>query len=133
MVERFLDKGVKILSETLASGIAAKKGDTVAYSARFFLRRGDEVTPDFASIEKYPGIHELFVVDGVELIVHRTPLGRRQSIAGIEKTLEGMTPGSFREVEIAPHLAYGEKGLGDLIPANALLRARVWLHSRGSE
>lgn len=35
--------------------------------------------------------------------------------------------GGYREVEIAPHLGYGEKGIAGCIPENALLRARLRL------
>ena len=67
-------------------------------------------------------------MEGVELIEHSTILGKRRAIAGIERILDGLSPGSYREAVIPPQLAYGEKGLGDSIPANAILRAQVWVH-----
>ena len=36
-----------------------------------------------------------------------------------------MRIGGVRKLRIAPHLAYGEEGVEDLIPANALLVVEV--------
>ena len=119
---------IEVISESIADGPRAKKGAHVTYSARFYLRRGDEVTPDYASISRYGDRIPRRIVEGVELIEHSTILGKRRAIAGIERILDGLSPGSYREAVIPPQLAYGEKGLGDSIPANAILRAQVWVH-----
>ena len=118
---------IDIVSEDIQPGTRAAKGSRVTYSARFYLNRGDEVTADHKSIEMYGDRLPTRLIDGVELIAHTTTLGKRQSIAGIEIALTGMTAGSVREVVIPPHLAYGDKGLGP-IPPHALLRAKVWVH-----
>ncbi len=121
-------KGIKILEEHIPDGLTAQKGSSISYSARFFLHRGDEVTHDYRSIEMYGGAVPTIVVEGVKLIEHKTILGKRRTIAGVEKALIGMSPGSYRDVMIPPHLAYGIKGLGEMIPANALLRSKLWVH-----
>ena len=120
--------GIKILDEHIPDGPTAQKGSSISYSARFFLNRGDEVTPDFKSIEMYGDAVSTIVVEGVKLIEHTILLGKRRAIAGIERALIGMSPGSYREVVIPPHLGYGTKGLGDLIPPNALLKSKLWVH-----
>lgn len=119
---------IDVLSESIAAGPGATRGSHIKYSARFYLRRGDEVTPDFASIARYGNRVPTRDVEGVKLIEHSTILGKRQPIAGIERMLAGMSPGSYREAVIPPHLAYGKKGLGDSIPPDAMLRAQVWVH-----
>ena len=118
---------VKILDESLIQGPVVKKGDTVKYSARFFLNRGDEVTQDFKSIELYDDQLTTRIVEDTHLIEHATILGKRQSIAGVELALTGMSAGSFREVLIPPHLAYGKKGT-NVVPPDAVIRAKIWLH-----
>ena len=101
---------LKVLNETLLDGPTVQKGDTVKYSARFFLNRGEEVTQDYKSIELYGDRLATREVEGVELIEHSTVVGKRQSIAGIELALRGLSSGSFREVLTPPHLAFGKKG-----------------------
>ena len=120
-------KGVELLEEVLGEGLEAGKGSIVTYNARFFLRRGDEVTRDAEIVSRARGHVATRFVDGVELIDHVTELGKRQPIAGVEKTLYGMKRGGYRKVLVAPHLAYGEKGVPGLIPSNALLRIHLWV------
>ncbi len=69
------------------------------------------------------------VVDGVTFIDHTIVLGQRQAIAGIEHVLLGMKAGGYRKVRISPHLAYRDKGIPDLIPADAVLTCEVWLRA----
>ncbi len=121
-------KGIELLSDKPGSGTEAVKGSSITYNARFFLRRGDEVTVDAKSIALYGTHLTTRNIDGVQLIDHVTMLGKRQSIAGVEKSLYGMKSGGQREVLVSPHLAYGKKGLADLIPADAMLRIQLWVH-----
>ncbi len=69
------------------------------------------------------------VVDGVTFIDHTIVLGQRQAIAGIEHALIGMKPGGYCKVRVSPHLAYRDKGLPDLIPADAVLTCEIWLRA----
>lgn len=119
---------IEVIEERIAEGRAARKGSMLAYSARFFLNRGDEVTPDHESIRRYGAALSIRIVEDVALIEHQILLGKRRAIAGVERALVGMSAGSYREVLIPPQLAYGANGLGDLIPPNALLRAKLWVH-----
>ncbi|MDH3553759.1 MAG: FKBP-type peptidyl-prolyl cis-trans isomerase, partial [Gammaproteobacteria bacterium] len=66
-------------------------------------------------------------IDGAELIDHETLLGKRQVVAGVEKSLYGMQSGGYREVLVSAHLAYGQKGIKDRIPPNAMLRIQLWV------
>jgi len=106
----------------------AEKGCVITYNARFFLRKGDEVTRDAESIGAYRLHLTIRVVDGVELIDHTTTLGKRQPIAGVEKSLYGMQSGGYREVLVSSHLGYGEAGIINLVPPNAMLRIKLWVH-----
>jgi FKBP-type peptidyl-prolyl cis-trans isomerase len=67
------------------------------------------------------------VADGVTFIDHTIVLGQRQAIAGVEHALIGMKAGGYRKVRISPHLAYRDKGIPDLIPANAVLVVELWM------
>ena len=124
---RKLSKGVEVVEEIVGEGPAAEKGSKVTYNARFFLRRGDEVTRDGEIISRVRDHVKIRVIDGVELIDHVTELGKRRPIAGVEKSLYGMRKAGYREVLVAPHLAYGEAGVPGVIPANAMLRIQIWV------
>ena len=126
-VTDYVDKGIELLRDRPGSGTLAEKGTRVAYNARFFLRRGEEVTRDRHSIALYRSRLSIRLVDDVELIDHETRLGKRQSIAGVEKSLIGMREGGYREVLVAPHLAYGASGVEGEIPPHAMLRIELWL------
>ncbi|XP_053302979.1 peptidyl-prolyl cis-trans isomerase FKBP9 [Pleuronectes platessa] len=54
-------------------------------------------------------------------------VGKKQLIAGMDKALVGMCVNERRLVKIPPHLAYGKKGYGDIIPADSILHFDVLL------
>ena len=128
---RTLMRGIQLLDERPGQGPLASRGDTLVFNLRLYLHRGDEVllgdteSPNLVALGLIRQTHEGPMLD------HRIQLGRRQSIAGIERALLGMAAGGYREVQIAPHLGYGARGLGDRIPPHALLRARIWLRAIG--
>jgi hypothetical protein len=128
-VNKRLAKGIELLDEILGEGPEAVTGASVVYNARFFLRRGEEVTRDAEIISRAREHLRTRIIDGIELIDHATELGKRRPIAGVEKSLYGMRGKGYREVLVAPHLAYGEQGCPGLIPANAMLRIQIWLRA----
>jgi FKBP-type peptidyl-prolyl cis-trans isomerase FkpA len=54
-------------------------------------------------------------------------LGEMHVIAGLEEGIQGMKIGEVRTFVIPPELAYGEKAVGNLIPANSTLIFEVQL------
>lgn len=117
---------VKLLEEREGAGTPAKKGDRVVYNTRVVLNRGEEVPLNTKQAEHIP--KEMVRVEGgVTFIDHRTVLGRRQAIAGVEHALIGMKAGGYRKVRVSPHLAYRDKGIPDLIPPDAVLIVELWL------
>lgn len=120
-------KGIDLVCDVPGDGPVAEKGSEVTYNARLFLRKGEEVTHDARSIASYRTRLNIRTIGGVELIDHTTVLGRRQPIAGVEKSLFGMRPGGFREVLAGAHLCYGNNGIEGVIPPNAMLRIKLWV------
>lgn len=105
-----MPKGVKIERDHVGTGRIARRGDVVAVNLRFFLNRGDEVTAEYPDSPRT-------VID----------LGKRETIAGVRYGIEGMREGGSRTFVVSPHLAYGEDGMGEWIPPNAILRCEVEL------
>jgi len=58
---------------------------------------------------------------------YRFPLGEGRVIKGWDLGIEGMLVGEIRELKIAPELAYGDEGAGDVIPPGATLIFEVEL------
>ncbi|XP_071765925.2 peptidyl-prolyl cis-trans isomerase FKBP10 [Centroberyx gerrardi] len=52
---------------------------------------------------------------------YNTYIGKGYVISGMDKALQGLCMGEKRRVTVPPHMAYGENGVGDLIPSSAVL------------
>ncbi|KAM4598007.1 peptidyl-prolyl cis-trans isomerase FKBP10-like [Polymixia lowei] len=52
---------------------------------------------------------------------YNTYIGKGYVISGMDKALQGLCTGEKRRITVPPHMAYGEKGVGDLIPGSAVL------------
>jgi len=118
--------GIALLTETEGQGAAAAKGDRVIFNMRLWLNRGDEVPLNAKQAQHLPP-QMIRSVDGEKLIDHRATLGKREVVAGVERSLTGMKTGGYRKVRVSPHLAYREKGLPGLIPEHAVLIVEIWL------
>ena len=121
-----IKSGIKLLAEIEGEGEPAAKGDTVVYNCRLYHNKGEEIALNERQADQLPA-HMIRVVDGYRFIDHKTTLGSRQTMAGVEYSLDGMKSGGYRKIRISPHLAYRDKGLGELIPANAVLIVELWL------
>jgi FKBP-type peptidyl-prolyl cis-trans isomerase (trigger factor) len=118
--------GLKLLDEREGEGQPAQRGDHVIYNCRIFLNRGGEVLLNAKQAEHLPK-DMIRVVEGETFVDHKTALGSRQTIAGVEQALIGMKAGGYRRVRVSPHLAYRNKGVPGFIPADAVLVVELWL------
>ncbi len=121
-----IKSGIKLLAEVEGQGEPAQKGDGVVYNWRLYRNQGDELALNQEQAEHVPA-EMIRTVDGYRFIDHKTTLGRRQTMAGVEYSLHGMKSGGYRKIRVSPHLAYRDKGLGELIPPNAVLIVEIWL------
>ncbi|MGH8519990.1 MAG: FKBP-type peptidyl-prolyl cis-trans isomerase [Gammaproteobacteria bacterium] len=123
-----ITRGIKLLAESEGEGKTAQKGDRVVFNMRIFLNRGDEVPLNEIQLQSLPA-HMIRVEEGCRFIDRTITLGKRQAIAAVEYSLIGMKEGGYRKVRASSHLAYRDKGIPDLIPANAVLVLELWLRS----
>jgi hypothetical protein len=121
-----LKSGIKLLRELEGEGDSAQRGDSVIYNMKIFLNKGDEVPLNQRQARHLPQ-EMIRTVDGYPYIDHKTVLGSRQAMAGVEYALTGMKKGGYRKVRISPHLAFRSEGLPGLIPSDAVLIVELWL------
>jgi FKBP-type peptidyl-prolyl cis-trans isomerase (trigger factor) len=119
-------RGITLLKEIEGQGPPAARGDRITFNMKICLNRGDEVPLNTIQAQHVPE-QMIRIVAGEKLVDHTATLGRRNVIAGVERSLTGMKPGGYRRVRVSPHLAYREKGLPGLIPENAVLEVEIWL------
>ncbi len=107
-------EGVKIEVLQEGSGEAAKAGDNVSMNYTGMLTDGtvfdSNIDPKFNHVQPF-----VFT------------LGAGQVIKGWDLGVDGMKVGEKRKLEIEPAYAYGEGGVGSIIPPNATLVFEVEL------
>lgn len=123
-----LKRGIKLLEEREGLGNPASKGDRVVYNLKMFLNQGDEVPLNERQAEHLPA-NMIRTVAGDLFVDHRITLGSREAFAGVEHALIGMKKDGYRKVRVSPHLAFRDKGLPGLVPANAVLVVELWLRN----
>ncbi|XP_060066254.1 uncharacterized protein LOC132546550 [Ylistrum balloti] len=87
--------------------VKAKKGDTVVFDFDIWINDNETKFETSQDTEERPGQKMTFVV------------GKRMVLQGIEVGITDICIGEKRRLRIPPHLAWGEKGIPDVIPENA--------------
>lgn len=106
-----MPKGVKIEEIEIGTGAVAERHHTVVVNLKVFLSRGEEL---------WSGSHPTYPRQVIDL-------HKRETIAGVRYGIAGMRVGGKRHFIVSPHLSYGERGIENLIPPNAVLRCEVEL------
>jgi FKBP-type peptidyl-prolyl isomerase-like protein len=113
--------GVEILDETPGPGAPVERHVFYDFRLRIWLSRGEPVRwtepwglCDRARLED----------DGATLFTSLR-VDRVFLFAGLFYGVEGMRVGGTRRLRVAPHLAYGERGVPGVIPPQALLTVEV--------
>lgn len=106
-----MKSGIKFEDIEKGKGREVLENDYVLVECLFFLNHGEP-------IKIFGNFHDnKFVIN----------LNSRDFIPGLRYGIIGMSEGGVRNLKISPHLAYGEKGIADKIPPNALLICKVKL------
>jgi len=106
---RITPSGLSITDIVVGDGPEAVKGETVSVNYRGTLASGKEFDSSYG---RGP---------------FSFPLGAGRVIQGWDEGVAGMKVGGKRKLVIPPDLAYGERGAGGVIPANATLTFEVEL------
>ncbi|MFW5682319.1 MAG: FKBP-type peptidyl-prolyl cis-trans isomerase [Phycisphaeraceae bacterium] len=104
--------GVKARTELTGEGPVARPGDRVSVHYQGFVvtspESDDTVADPFTSTRDMGGPQSF-------------TLGSGDMIEGLELGVAGMRVGEVRSLTIPPHLAYGSKSIGEVVPAHATL------------
>ena len=115
-------KGIKIITETVGSGTQIQRQQNYRVKLSYWLNHGEPIIWPHDSITDSAYI--AYENDGATQ-VKTIRYNRAQLMDGIFYGLEGMRIGGTRKFSVAPHLAYGERGVPGVVPANALLIVEV--------
>jgi len=116
-------KGIKLIEEESGDGPAVERHNYYLMAIRITLNQGDVV----GNPEKCLGhkIDEFMKIEDDGYFQHRVRIDRENMVNGLFYAVQGMNVGGYRKVSISPHLAYGDKGIPDVIPPNAKLIAEI--------
>ena len=117
-----LKKGLELISEQPGEGAPVRKHAFYRIKLRLWLHHGDPVRWDrpWGLLDKDARLEE----DGTVLITD-VRIDRVFLFAGLFYGIQGMSVGGTRLLRIAPHLAYGERGIDGVVPPNAVLTAEL--------
>ncbi len=106
-----MKSGIKSKDIEIGSGKQAQSDSHVLIECYFYLNKGEE-------IELFGNYHNnQYVVS----------LNSRNYIPGLRHGIVGMREGGVRNLRISPHLAFGERGIENRIPPNAILVCKIKL------
>jgi uncharacterized protein len=120
-VRRRLRSGLTLLADVPGHGEPVRRQRTYRMRLRLWLNNGEAVR--WPSAWGPVGVARL-EDDGTTLITELR-VDRRSLVNGLCYGVAGMRVGGMRQLEIAPHLAYGDRGVPGVIPGGAVLTAEI--------
>ena len=127
-VHQRLRSGVMLLWDIPGTGEPIRRQHNYAARLRFWLRDGQAIRWQAPS----GPAGQAYLDNGGEVLVTEIRTNRGQLINGLFYGIEGMSVGGVRKLEIAPHMAYGERGVPGAVPPNAALVVELQLLSETS-
>jgi hypothetical protein len=100
--------GITLLTEVAGQVPPTARGDRILFNMKIWLNRGDEVPLNAIQARHLPE-QMIRSVAGETLVDRIATLGKREVIAGIERSLMDMKAGGYRKVRVSPHLAYAKR------------------------
>ena len=116
-----LRSGLTLLEDIPGSGEPVRRQHNYVIRLRLWLHRGEPVRWQTA----WGPVGVARLEDNGETLITSVRLDRRSLISGLFYGVDGMRVGGTRRLEIAPHLAYADRGVPGVIPPAALLIAEI--------
>jgi hypothetical protein len=112
--------GVEVLEEQAGTGAVVERKKRYRVRLRMWLNKGDPI-----SLASPSGLAASDVVEEDGALLTTVEMHRGRTVPGFFYGIEGMRIGGTRKVRIPPNLAYGDRGIPDRIPPNAVLIAEL--------
>jgi hypothetical protein len=116
-----LRSGLNLLADMPGTGDLVRRQHNYRIRLRLWLNRGEAVRWQTA----WGPVGVARLGDNGETLITEVRIDRRSLVNGLFYGVEGMRIGGTRRLEIAPHLAYGDRGVPGVIPAGAMLIAEI--------
>jgi hypothetical protein len=113
--------GIEILDDQPGEGPLIQRQHVYRVRLRMWLNKGEPVrwqTP-------WGFVLTARLEDDGHTLISNMRVDRRSIINGLFYGIDGMQVGGTRKLRISPHLAYGRRGVPNVIPADAVLVAEI--------
>ncbi len=120
-LRRRLRSGLTLLSDVPGTGELVRRQHNYRIRLRLWLNQGEAVRWPTA----WGPVGAATLEDGGETLLTDVRIDRRSLFNGLFYGVDGMRVGGTRRLEIAPHLAYGGRGVPGIVPAGAVLTAEI--------
>ena len=115
--------GIEVLGEQPGDGPAVERHESYRIRVKMWLNRGDPIRWD--SERPWGPLTQAYLEDDGATLVTDVRMDRVSLIPGLFYGMEGMRIGGTRKLRIPPSFAFGETGIPDRIPPNAVITAEV--------
>ena len=116
-----LRSGLTLLADMPGTGELVRRQQKYRIRLRLWLNRGEAVRWQIP----WGPVGVARLDDNGETLITEIRIDRQSLVNGLFYGVEGMRIGGTRRLEIAPHLAYGDRGVSGVIPAGAMLIAEI--------
>jgi uncharacterized protein len=116
-----LRSGLTLLVDIPGAGDVVRRQHNYLIRLRLWMNRGEPVRWHLA----WGPVGIARLEDNGETLITELRIDRRSLVSGLFYGVDGMRVGGTRRLEIAPHLAYGDRGVPGVIPASAVLTAEI--------
>jgi uncharacterized protein len=120
-LQQRLRSGLTLLADIPGTGDLIRRQHNYRIRLRLRLNAGEPVRWNLA----WGPVGAARLEDTGETLFTEVRIDRRSLVNGLFYGVEGMRVGGTRRLEIAPHLAYGDRGVPGVIPPAAVLIAEI--------
>ena len=120
-LRRRMRSGLTLLTDIPGTGEPVRRQQRYRVRLRLWLPKAEAVRWQTA----WGAVDAARLEDNGETLITEVRIDRRSLINGLFYGVEGMRVGGTRRLEIAPHLAYGDRGVPGVIPPGAVLTVEI--------